>query len=53
MAGASKVLCTVGGVPGVSAGGPGQWVSERVKEKVEAPHQDHDIVGVTEEHDHH
>lgn len=53
MAGASKVLCTVGGIPGVSAGGPGQRVSERVKEKVEAPYQDHDIVGVTEEHDHH
>lgn len=53
MAGAAEVLRAVGGVPGVSAGGPGQRVGEGVEEEVEAPHQDHDVVGVTEEHDHH
>lgn len=53
MAGAAEILCTVGGVPGVSTGGPGQWVGEGVDEKVEAPHKNHDVVCVTEEHYHH
>lgn len=53
MAGAAEILCTVGGVPGVSAGGPGQRVGEGVEEKVETPHQYHDVVCVTEEHYHH
>lgn len=53
VAGAAEVLGAVGGVPGVSAGGPGQWAGERVNEEVETPHQNHDVVGVTEEHYHH
>lgn len=53
VAGASEILCAVGGVPRVSAGGPRQWVSERVEEIVEAPHQYHDVVGITEKHNHH
>lgn len=53
MASATEILCTVGGVPGMSTGGPGQLVSEGVEEKVEAPYQNHDIVGVTEKHYHH
>lgn len=53
MAGASVILRAVLSVPGVSARGPRQRVGERVEEKVEAPHQNHDVVCVTEEHDHH
>ena len=50
---ATEILCTVWGVPGISAGGPGQGVGEGVEEIVESPHQDHDVVRVTEEHYHH
>lgn len=53
VASASEVLCAVRGVPRVSTGRPGQRVSERVEEKVEAPHQYHDVVGITEKHNHH
>ena len=53
MAGTAEVLRAVEGVPGVSTSGPGQWGGEGMEEKVEAPHQNHDVVGVTEEHYHH
>lgn len=53
MAEAAKILCAVGGVPWVSTSGPGKLVGEGVEEKVETPHQNHNVVGVTEEHYYH
>lgn len=53
VASAAEVLGTVGGVPIVSTGSPRKWAGERVEEKVETPHQNHDVVGVAEEHNHH
>lgn len=50
---AAEVDCAIGGVPSVATGGPRKWVGERVEEKVETPHQNHDVVGVAEEHNHH
>lgn len=37
-------------VPVVCAGGPGQCGGEGVDEVIETPCQDHDVVGVAEEH---
>lgn len=53
MAGTAKILRAVWGVPGMSAGGPGQRVGEGVEEKIEPPNQNHDVVCVTKEHNHH
>lgn len=53
MAGTSEILRAVWGVPSVPAGGPGQRGGEGVEEKIEPPNQDHDVVSVTEEHNHH
>lgn len=53
VASAAEVLGAVGGIPGMSTCGPGQLVGEGVEEKVEAPHQYHDVVGVTEKYYHH
>lgn len=48
-----KDLDAAGRVPGVVTGGPGQGSVEGLDEIVEGPGQDHDVVGVTEEHYHH
>lgn len=40
-------------VPRVVAGGPGQRSVEGLYEVIETPGQDHDVVRVTEEHNHH
>lgn len=37
-------------VPVVCAGGPGQYGGEGIDEVIESPCQDHDVVGVAEEH---
>lgn len=42
-----------GRVPDVVTAGPGQGGTERLDQIVEAPGQNHDVVGVTEEDDHH
>lgn len=46
-------LDAAGRVPGVVARGPRQHRVEGLDQVVEAPGQDHDVVGVAEEHDHH
>lgn len=46
-------LDAAGGVPLVVTGGPGQRGAEGLDQVVEAPGQNHDVVGVAEEHDHH
>ena len=43
---------TVGGVPGVVAGRPGQLRGERREQIVEGPGQDHVVVYVRKTHDH-
>lgn len=45
----NTVLC----VPGVVAGGPGQCGVEGLDEVVETPGQNHNVVRVAEEHNHH
>lgn len=52
-AGLAEVQCAVGCVPFVATGGPGQMESEGVNQEIQAPRQDHDVISVTEEHNHH
>lgn len=47
--GLDAALC----VPVIGAGGPGQCGGEGFDEVIEAPCQDHDVVGVAEEHYNH
>lgn len=49
----AEVSSTVDSVPLMSTRGPRQRGSEGVSQKIQAPHQHHDVVGVAEEHDHH
>lgn len=49
----TKDLDAVFCVPRVVAGGPGQRGVEGLYEVIETPGQDHDVVRVTEEHNHH
>ncbi len=46
-------LDTVFGVPRIVAGGPGQRGIEGLYQVVETPGKYHDVVRVTEEHNHH
>lgn len=46
-------LYAAGSVPLIVTGGPGQSRAEGLDQVVEAPGQNHDVVGVAEEHNHH
>lgn len=46
-------LDAVGRVPRVVTAGPGEGGAEGLDQVVEAPGQHHDVIGITEKHDHH
>lgn len=46
-------LNTVGCIPCVVTGGPGKGGVKRLDQVVEAPGQHHDVIRITEKHNHH